>query len=258
MRDLARMSLTRRNDTRDKGNSMVRDEGYDGWNNHYPLWVDRPTNSGAGVWRAPTELYGDRVRLRSLECGDEERLTHWANAGYERWPAAMDFVSVETLRRQVRAAPHGDEPLFIVEGKHSGRIVGWVYADQFSPGWLVCRMHVYIIPEARNYGAGAEATLLFLDYLFGSLGVRTVVIEPRDSQAYAIALARKVGFEVESAPRGELRLAIQRARWQETLLDGDACAPSCHTTSLLHSRHTGHIRQTCDVFLPCDEPPQRL
>ena len=85
------------------------------------------------------------------------------------------LASIETFREQVRAALHGDEPLFIVEGKHSGRIIGWVYADQFLPARLVCRIHVYIIPEARSYGAGAEATLLFLDYLFGWLGMRTVL-----------------------------------------------------------------------------------
>ena len=230
------------------------------WSTSIPQWGYVAANNKSGAWRVPTELYGDRVRLRTLESGDEERLYNWSNGRRERclWPGVTGFVSVETFREQVCAAIHGDEPLFIVEGKHSGRIIGWVYADQFSSEYLVCRMHVYIIPEARSYGAGAEAALLFLDYAYGQLGMRTVVIEPLASQAYIIELARKGGFEMESASHVKRRLAIQRARWQETLLDDDACTPPYRATRLHYSRRMGHMRQPGDVFFPSDEPPQRL
>jgi RimJ/RimL family protein N-acetyltransferase len=183
---------------------------------------------------------------------------------HEKWlwrdePGMIDF---EMFRQQLRHALAAGEPHLIVEGLNSGRMIGWVYADLLSLLHLRCRMHVYVIPEARIYGAGAEAGILLLDYLFGWLGMHKVFAETLVSQAAIRQMAQHWGFEVEGVLREErwlgwqhhdvARLAIQRKDWHEKLMEATEVTPSYDMP------HMRRMLQMNEMFFPDANAPQNL
>lgn len=199
----------------------------DDWNMDY--WRDEWAAQGGYVDDASApELYGRRVRLRSLESGDDLRLYHlyqWSSHESDE-PDVADFTQ---FRERLRSAQAKGAPFFVVEGLHSGRMIGWVYADQFAADRCSCRMRVYVIPDARVYGAGAEAGIHFLDYLFGVRGMRRVTAEAPLAQERVWKMAQHWGFQTEDVSRDErrvgdqrhemVRLAIHRDEWRRRLAD---------------------------------------
>lgn len=104
------------------------------------------------------------------------------------------MIDFNIFREQLDQARAAGEPHLIVEGLHSGRMIGWVYADMLSLAHLRCRMHVYVTPVARPYGAGAEDGILFLDFLFGWLGMHKVFVETLVSHDRAREMAEHWGI----------------------------------------------------------------
>ena len=212
----------------------------------------------------PRELHGVRVRLRPLESGDETQLHPWAMDEHEMdlWRDEPGMVGFEMFRQQLRHALAAGEPHLIVEGLNSGRMIGWVYADLLSLAHLRCRMRVYVIPEARSYGAGAEAGILFLDYLFGWLDMHKVFVETLASQGATRAMAEHWGFALEGILREErrlgqqhydvARLAIQRSDWHEKLIEATEVTPSYGVP------HMRRMLQMNGMFFPDTNAPQNL
>lgn len=210
------------------------------------------------------ELRGARVRLRPLARDDEALLHQWSTDVSEKWlwreEAAL--MAFETFQAQLRRALMANEPNLIVEGLHSGLPIGWVYADYLSHEHRRCRMTIYVTPEARNFGAGAEAGVLFLDYLFGWVGLQKVCVEALALQRIAIQMAMNMGFRLEGIFSGErrlgshrvdvVRLAMQRPRWRETLInDGDVA-------TRYRLPHVRRLLQMNGMFFPTTDEPQQL
>ena len=189
----------------------------DDWDMEY--WSDAQTRQpGDADGASEPALYGVRVRLRGLEPGDELRLYQvyqWASDERERpfWRYEPGAIGFDQFRERLRSTQAEHAPLFIVEGLHSGRMIGWVYADQFAADRLSCRMRVYVIPEARVYGAGAEAGIHFLDHLFGALGMRKVIAEAPLTQERVWKMAQHWGFQIEDVLRDEWRMGGQGHQW---------------------------------------------
>ncbi len=246
---------------------MAADESdIDRWRDQqYQHWSDELV-ARRGAEHAPTlpELQGVRVRLRPLESGDEIQLHLWATTEHETdlWHDEPGMVGFDMFRQQLRHALAAGEPHLIVEGLNSGRMIGWVYADLLSLAHLRCRMHVYVIPEARSYGAGAEAGILFLDYLFGRLDMHKVFVETLVSQDSAREMAEHWGFEIEGVLREErrlgqqrydvARLAIQRRDWHEKLIEATEATPSYRMP------HMRRMLQMNGMFFPNTNAPQNL
>ncbi|HEY1387981.1 MAG TPA: GNAT family protein [Ktedonobacterales bacterium] len=239
-------------------------EGENGYDELYQQWHDelaarRDVEKGLIL----PELCGVRIRIRSPEPGDERKLYQWAADTQERWLWREEpgIITFESFSKQLRSAFAANEPHFIVEGLQSGRVIGWVYADQFSPMHRRCHMHVYVIPEARSYGAGAEAAIYFLDYLFGWLDMRKVIAEALVAQHPARKMAEFWGFQVEGMFREErwlgcqpydvVRLAISRSVWRRRYNE----PASMLSYDMPHLRR---ILQANALFLPSEEGPQRL
>jgi RimJ/RimL family protein N-acetyltransferase len=252
----------------DKGSNMVAHEDeHERWQSqHIWHWSDHHHQSGRRGSSDSVllpELRGARVRLRPLEQGDEVQLHIWATDTREisLWREECRVEDFKTFARQLHASLLASEPHMIVEGLHSGRMIGWAYGDQVSTTHQRCRMHVYVIPEARRYGAGAEAGILFLDFLFGWLGMHKVFAEPLLAQSSTIQLASHWGFQVEGILREErragcqyhdtARLAFHRARWQETITDDNEDVS-------YRLKQVRGLRQTHEMFFPNRDDPQHL
>lgn len=226
-----------------------------------------PPDGGSVV---PPELSGVRIRLRPLEPGNELQLYQWASDEQEYWlwreePGVIGFDSFcEQLRRALLA----NEPHFAVESLHSRRMVGWVYADQLSSAHRRCRMHIYVVPQARSYGAGAEAGIFFLDYLFGWLDMRKVIAEALVAQHGARRMAEYWGFEVEGIFREErwlgcrthdvVRLAIQREIWRQRYIDALGTARTTSSSGAHNMPHFRNAFQQHELFFPGADQPQHL
>lgn len=239
----------------------------EGWRDqHYRQWRDELAARRA--WNndmIPPELCGVRIRIRPLEPGDEEQLYHWAADAQERWlwREELGIIWFDSFREQLRASLAADEPHFIVEGLQSGRMTGWIYADKFSAAHRRCHMHVYVVPEARTYGAGAEAAIYFLDYLFGWLDMRKVVAEALVAQRHAQKMAEFWGFQVEGILREErwlgchaydvVRLAILRSAWRKRYIE-----PFNTSAPAYSMPHLRRVLQANEMFLPSTDWPQRL
>jgi RimJ/RimL family protein N-acetyltransferase len=210
------------------------------------------------------ELEGARVRLRAIETGDMPQLHVWSTDQSEMWLWREEarLVAYDPFLTKLQSALTAGEPHLMVEGKHSGFPIGWVYADQVSNDHCRCRMTVYIIPEARAYGAGAEAGVLFLDYLFGWRGMRKIYIETLAVQTEAIQIATKGGFCQEGMlsqerslggqPMDVVRLAMRRDYWQETLADDGVGA------SVYRLTQVRRLLQTYGMFTPNSDTFQCL
>ena len=199
------------------------------------------------------ELYGVRVRLRGLEPGDDLRLYQlYQRSSHES--DEPDVADPDRLRERLRSAQAENAPFFVVEGLHSGCMIGWVYADQFAADRHSCRMRVYVVPEARVYGAGAEAGIHFLDYLFGALGMRRVTAEAPLTQERIWKMAQHWGFQIEDVSRSEwrvdgqrhdmVRLAIHRDEWRRRLAEVPGTsdpAPSGGVSRLFITRRSDDI-----------------
>ncbi len=247
---------------------MVADEGEnERWHSqHIWQWNNQLSGrcgSSDSTSNTLPELQGAHVRLRPLEQGDKVQLHVWATDTHEvsLWREDSRVEGLKTFARQLHGSLAAGEPHMIVEGLHSGRMIGWAYGDQLSTTHQRCRMHVYVIPEARCYGAGAEAGILFLDFLFGWLGMHKVFAEPLLEQRGTIQLASNWGFRIEGILREErragcqyhdvARLAIHRARWQETLAD-DSDGAGYRLTQARRPR------QTNGMFIPNANDPECL
>lgn len=239
-------------------------EGESRYDQQYQQWHDELA-ARRKAERGPIlpELCGVRIRIRSLHPGDETQLYEWAADAQERWlwREELGIVTFDDFNKQLRSAFAANEPHFIVEGLQSGRMIGWVYADQFSAMHRRCHMHVYVVPEARSYGAGAEAAIYFLDYLFGWLDMRKVIAEALVAQHVARKMAEYWGFQVEGVFREErwlgcqpydvVRLAILRSVWHKRYIEPVG-------TLSYTMPHLQRILQANGLFVPSQDGLHRL
>jgi RimJ/RimL family protein N-acetyltransferase len=238
-----------------------RDHQYRQW--HDELMARRTLEMGV----IPPELCGVRIRIRPPTPGDVTHLYQWVADARERWlwREELGIITFDNFRMQLRSALAANEPHFIVEGLQSGRIIGWVYADQLSVAHRRCHMHVYVVPEARVYGAGAEAAIYFLDYLFGWLDMRKVIAEALVAHHVARRMAEFWGFQVEGVFREErwlgcqpydvVRLAILHSVWRKRYI-GPVGAPG--TVPSYGMPYLRHAFQANEMFLPNTDGPQSL
>jgi RimJ/RimL family protein N-acetyltransferase len=82
----------------------------------------------------------------------------------------------------------------LIEGAPSGKPLGWICAYDVASAEEYCFLTIYTTSEGRSFGAGAEAALLYLDYLFSYLSLNKVCLEIFAYNEASLALARRLGF----------------------------------------------------------------
>lgn len=83
--------------------------------------------------------------------------------------------------------------------RYQGRdeVIGFIYASEMRMKDGHCKMGVYIVPSERHMGAGALATIKFLQYLFEYNPLRKVYTEVYDYNTESIRNHIDAGFTEE-------------------------------------------------------------
>ncbi len=101
-----------------------------------------------------------------------------------------------------------------------------IFAYDLLPIDRHCSMTVYVAPAGRAFGAGAEATALFLEYLFTYFALNKVCLEVFEFNTPSLKLAQHLGFIVEGQLHQHrlfngqfydvVQLGLLRTEWDET------------------------------------------
>jgi RimJ/RimL family protein N-acetyltransferase len=123
-----------------------------------------------------TRLEGRMVVLEPLVEGHEDELFGVAqDADIWRWMSYNAVESEETFHgwfaEALRATEGGDEAVFVIRSKQSGKLIGSTRYMTLRPehqgleiGWS------WLVPSAWGSGANAEAKFLLLQHAFDQLG----------------------------------------------------------------------------------------
>lgn len=89
---------------------------------------------------------------------------------------------------------NGDESVgFVIE--LDGRLIGFIqYYEESDPNYRHAAIDIAVHPGFCNRGLGADALRTLVGHLFEDLGHHRITIDPRATNARAIASYRKVGF----------------------------------------------------------------
>ncbi|WP_093858795.1 GNAT family protein [Streptomyces sp. TLI_053] len=189
-----------------------------------PDLSDEPVLTGERVLLRPFDLAQDSPALRDLLTDVEVGRFTDGDPGLE--PAPPWDADAERRMRDwygSRAAQADRLDLAVVD-RASGRCVGEVVLNGWSPANRSCGFRIALTAAGRDRGLGTEATRLIVGHGFERLGLHRISLtvfghNPRARQAYA-----KVGFVLEGTRRDALRyggvwvddhdMAILAPEWQ--------------------------------------------
>jgi RimJ/RimL family protein N-acetyltransferase len=86
---------------------------------------------------------------------------------------------------------------------HTDEPLGWVFTYGYAIWEQRCFLVIYVVPEARRFGAAAEVGMLFLDYLFSYFPIRKVAAEVFSFNHTSLDVLKHAGFHVEGVLRQE-------------------------------------------------------
>jgi RimJ/RimL family protein N-acetyltransferase len=171
-------------------------------------------------------LRGRRVRLRALTEEDYPLLYRWVCDLSEAylWRGRRAIVNYAEFCAEQHEKMPFEVGHMLIEGATSGEPLGWIFAYDLAPFEGSCFLTIYTTPRGRRFGAGAEATLLFLSYLFTYFSLNKVAVEIFEYNTTSLALTRRLGFAEEARLRrhwkfdGEyydvFRLSLLREEWE--------------------------------------------
>jgi len=154
-------------------------------------------------------IIGEEIYLRAPEEGDEEVI-----ATTENHPDSREtlFYALPTDLNSINEkwTKYNDDPntiVFIICSKNPDKPIGITAFHRID--W-VSRMAIFYIAiadmENRSKGFGSEATKLIMNYVFNTLNLNRVQLHVAVKNEKAIAVYKKIGYEVE----GTLRQAMFR------------------------------------------------
>lgn len=137
-----------------------------------------------------TNIFGDRVELRSVKQSDFEFLFRWLNDPevYRWWggkPIDSDAIQQKYLglrRPQVEG--------YIIEV--TGIPIG--YAQRNQTGDNEGSVDLFLVPEMRGRGFGGDAVRALVEHLIQVEGWRRITVDPEQDNIPAQSFWRKLGF----------------------------------------------------------------
>ena len=97
---------------------------------------------------------------------------------------------------------HTYQEFFMIGYPEENSVIGFLYASDMRIKDGHCKMGVYIVPSKRDIGVGAQATIVFLNYLFKFNPLRKVYTEVYDYNTASIQNHIDAGFQEEGLLKG--------------------------------------------------------
>jgi len=169
-----------------------------------PSRASKPGAAGPGAGTPDAFLTGRLVDLAPPEVEDAEALSRWLNdpavwVPFARlWPtnveAERQWISAQLSRR--------DELNFMVVERAAGKPVGLAGLRSLDAANATARLGILVgEASARGKGLGTEATELLVGYGFDFLGLRRINLSVLATNAAAIRIYEKLGFQREGLER---------------------------------------------------------
>ena len=150
-------------------------------------------------------LESRRIRLRLFQNQDREIVYAWhSDLNYlYLWTHDRDLLPYERfIRRFERSLKKRFDLFLMVEKRSSGKPLGFIYnyaSDSVDRNCYIC---VYMDLNGAVQGAGVDAVILFLKYLFNYYGYRKVYAEVYAFNQRVVKMAEKAGFVLEGCLQG--------------------------------------------------------
>lgn len=150
-------------------------------------------------------LCGRHVRLRPVQETDARTLYSWVSNPLEMylWRGRRELVPFEIFRDELQKNLLNDLVHLLAVDLHTDQPLGWIFAYGYAIWEQRCFLVIYVVPEARRFGAAAEAGMLFLDYVFSYFPVRKVAAEVFSFNHISLHVLEHAGFHVEGVLRQE-------------------------------------------------------
>ena len=169
---------------------------------------------------------GDRAALGMLRREHLPALATWFNdPEVRRGLAHRGVVNVEAEERwfesmtEAGGAPRPSGVAFAIHAADDAKLVGACSLEDIDHNFLRADFGIFL-GRRRGEGIGTDATRLVLDWAFGILGLRNVMLETYDFNDAARRAYERAGFRVIGRRRDAV-LALGR-RWDSILMDATA------------------------------------
>ncbi|MDP1712526.1 MAG: GNAT family N-acetyltransferase [Candidatus Nanopelagicaceae bacterium] len=137
-----------------------------------------------------TNIFGDRVELRSVQQDDFELLFRWLNdPEVYRWWGGMP-ISADVIQQKYLGLRRPQVGSYILEV--TGIPIGYAQSCQFDVD--EGSVDLFLIPEMRRRGYGIDAARTLIEYLTQVEGWKRVTVDPEQDNIPAQSFWRKLGF----------------------------------------------------------------
>ena len=137
-----------------------------------------------------TNIFGDRVELRSVKQSDFDVLFRWLNdPEVYRWWGGMPIDS-DVIRQKYLGLRRPQVDGFIIEV--TGVPIG--YAQRHQTRDDEGGIDLFLVPEMRGRGYGSDAVRALIEYLIQVEGWKRITVDPEQDNISAQHFWRKLGF----------------------------------------------------------------
>lgn len=137
-----------------------------------------------------TNIFGDKVELRSVKQDDFELLLRWFNdPEVYRWWGGMPIDS-DVIRHKYLGLRRPQVESFIIQV--TGVPIG--YAQWHQTGEDEGCVDLFLAPEMRGRGYGSDAVKALVQYLTQCEGWKRIIVDPDHDNIPAQSFWRKLGF----------------------------------------------------------------
>lgn len=139
-------------------------------------------------------IQGPRVIIRSLTRGDLTQMAKWRPfddplLADSNWP----HRSLDELHRWYTRCSQDPRRMLCAIVDASGKLIGSITLRE-RDGRRSARLGITLGADSVNQGFGTEALTLFLDYYFGEMGFKKLVLDVVGHNRRAIWVYKKLGF----------------------------------------------------------------
>ena len=164
-----------------------------------------------------TNIFGDKVELRSVKQNDFELLFRWLNdPEVYRWWGGMPIDS-DVVQQKYLGLRRPQVDGYIIEV--TGIPIG--YAQRHQTGESEGSIDLFLVPEMRGRGYGGDAVRALVEFLTQREGWKRITVDPEQDNIFAQSFWRKLGFvETEQiSSEGNIVLIFSGSPYQSS--DGE-------------------------------------